>query len=279
MRYITLHNGYPFPVLGLGTWKSKDEVAEQTIATALEIGYRAFDTAFIYGNEKAIGNALKKSDIPREEIYLTSKAWNTVSTRQETRDAFNKSCEDLGTDYLDLYLIHWPGDYHRNSAVWSVMEELYHEGRIKAIGVSNFNVHHINQLMKDHEVKPMVNQVECHVQLQNNFLYEFCMGHDIFLQAYSPLMSSEFEKITKNEQLAEIGKPYNKTAAQVALKWLLSRDIIALPKSSNKDRLKQNYELFDFELTNEDMFEIRKMNKGKRIFPEPDNADFGFTNW
>lgn len=279
MEYVKLHNGYEFPLLGLGTFRAREDEAQRAMEYALEVGYKAFDTAFIYSNEKTIGQTLKQQNVNREDIFLTSKLWNTVSQKTDAREAFERTCDDLGTDYLDLYLIHWPGSYQRNAAMWSVLEELYQEKRVKAIGVSNFNIHHLNSLMSQSTIKPMVNQVECHIKLQNHALQQFCNGHEIYLQAYAPLMSAQFKEITEDENLAKIGEKYGKTAAQIALKALVSRDIIALPKSSNKGRLQQNFEIFDFELTNEETFAIRKMNRGKRIFPEPDNVDFGFSAW
>lgn len=279
MKYVKLHNGYDFPILGLGTFRAREDEAQRAVEYALELGYNAFDTAFIYSNEKTIGKTLKDRNVKRENIYLTSKVWNTVSTKEGTREAFERTCDDLGTEYLDMYLIHWPGSYQRNHAVWTVLEELYKEGRCKAIGVSNFNPHHLTNLIEYSDVVPMVNQVECHVKLQNHFLQQFCDGHEIILQAYGPLMSAQFKEITEDEKLVTIGNQYNKTAAQIALKALVDRGIIALPKSSNKGRLQQNIELFDFELSDEDQLEIRKMNKGKKVFPHSDNVDFGFVEW
>ena len=279
MKYIKLHNDYKFPLLGLGTFRAREDEAQRAIEYALEAGYKAIDTAYIYSNEKTIGKTLKAQNINRSDIYLTSKLWNNIDTKKGAKEAFERTCDDLGTDYLDLYLIHWPGSYERNARVWATLEELYLDGRIKAIGISNFNPHHINHLLSNSDIVPMVNQVECHIKLQNHFLQQFCAENRIYLQAYAPLMSAQFKEITENPTLEEVGKKHDKSAAQIALKWLVTRDIIALPKSSNKARLLQNIDIFDFDLSDEDMFTLRKMNKGKRLFPEPDNVDFGFIEW
>ncbi|BDD01800.1 aldo/keto reductase [Persicobacter psychrovividus] len=276
MKKITLNNGIEIPVVGLGTWKSTDDEVHNAVVHALQNGYTHIDTAAVYGNEEEVGKAWKASGVKREDFFLTTKIWNDVATFEGTKAAFKTSLEKLQTDYVDLILVHWPGSYERFVAVYQALEELYAEGKARAIGVSNFNVHHLNELFRTCKVVPAVNQVECHVKYQNQFLQAFCKEHGIFLQAYAPMMSWKVKDLAADETLVELGKKYGKSATQVALRALIERDIIVLPKSVNLARLDQNVDLFDFELSAEDMGKIRYLNEGTRLFIEPDNMDFGF---
>lgn len=276
MKSIALNNGITIPAIGLGTWQSTEDAVYKAVQHALNIGYRHIDTAAIYGNENEVGQAIADSSLNREEIFLTTKMWNDVATYDGAIAAFEESLKKLKTDYVDLYLIHWPGSYERNLAVWRAFEDLYEQGKIKAIGVSNFSIHHLEHLLKDAKVKPVVNQVECHIFYQNTRLQDFCHAHDIYLQAYAPLTSKNVQELVKDEKIEAIAKKYGVNNTKVALRWLVQRDIIALPKSVNMDRIEQNFNIDDFELSKEDMIALRKLNNGVRTFPEPDNADFGF---
>ncbi|GMB08041.1 diketogulonate reductase-like aldo/keto reductase [Thermolongibacillus altinsuensis] len=267
----TLHNGVKMPWLGLGVWKMEDrEEVIRAVKTALEIGYRHIDTAAIYKNEEGVGQAIKESGVPREEIFITTKVWNSDQGYETTLQAFETSLQKLGLDYVDLYLVHWPvkGKYKET---YKALEKLYKEGRVRAIGVSNFQIHHLEDLMADCEIKPMVNQVEYHPRLSQKELHAFCKKHGIQLEAWSPLMQG---KLLDDPTLIEIGKKYGKSPAQVILRWDLQNEVVTIPKSVKPHRIKENADLFDFELTAEDMEKIDALNKDERIGPDPDNFDF-----
>ncbi|MCG8474916.1 MAG: aldo/keto reductase [Cytophagales bacterium] len=276
MLSIKLNNGVKIPVLGLGTWQAQENEVYHAVKAALKNGYKHIDTATIYENEAEIGQAIQDSGVERKNIFLTTKLWNSVSTAKGTRKAFEESLRLLQTDYVDLYLIHWPGSYERILEVWSEMEKLYEEGKVRAIGVSNFNVHHLDVLLRNGKIKPAVNQVECHVKLQNAFLNEYCQQRGIYLEAYAPMMSWKVGELLEDETLQAIAGKHNKQVTQVALRYLIQRNIVVLPKSVKEERIIQNAALFDFELSAEEMKQIRLLNGGTRLFPEPDNADFGF---
>jgi methylglyoxal/glyoxal reductase len=266
---VTLHNGVDMPWVGFGTFKVENgEVTKEAVKKALEVGYRHIDTAMIYGNEVSVGEAIKESGVPREEIFVTTKVWNADRGYETTLEAFETSLNKLGLEYIDLYLIHWPKD--KNIETWKALEKLYKENKIKAIGVSNFKVHHLEELMANTEIVPMVNQVECHPQYPQDELKKFCDQHKIVLTAWGPLMQGQ---IFDKEIMKEIAKKYNKTVAQVALKWQLQRGIIVIPKSITPERIESNVDLFDFELTQEDMERIAEL-KGDRIGPDPDHITF-----
>lgn len=269
-----LNNGTEIPAVGLGTWKSSSEDAYSAVLSALKAGYRHIDTAMIYKNEEAIGKAIKDSKIPREELFITTKLWNTDQGYETTLKAFNLSLEKLGLEYVDLYLIHWFKGYDKSLSTWKAMEEIYNSGRAKAIGVSNHNVHHIENILNNCNVQPMVNQVETNIQLQNHFLQEYCESKGILLQAYAPLMSWKIGEMLENEVMLDIAKKYNKTVPQIAIRWLMDRGVIVIPKSVNSERIAQNFNVFDFELNKEDMALIKTLNKGVKMFPEMDNITF-----
>jgi diketogulonate reductase-like aldo/keto reductase len=228
----------------------------------------------IYNNENAVGKAIKDSGIPREEIFVTTKLWNTDQGYVKTKAAFELSLEKLGLDYVDLYLIHWFKGYENDLDSWRAMEDIYKEGKAKAIGVSNHNVHHLMNIMQNCEVSPMINQVETHIELQNDFLVEYCQENGIKVEAYAPLMSWRVSEMLKNETMVKIAKEHNKTVPQVAIKWLNQRGIIALPKSVNQSRIEANFDVEDFELTTNNMAEIKALNKGNKMFPEFDNIGY-----
>lgn len=264
---VLLHNGVKMPYFGLGVYKVEEgnEVIE-SVKTALEVGYRAIDTAALYENEEGVGKAIKESGIPREEIFVTTKVWNTDHGYEKTLKAFDKSISKLGLDYVDLYLIHWPG---KDTFIdtWRALEKLYRDGRVRAIGVSNFKSHHLQTLMEHSEEKPVINQVELHPYFQQKELREFCKQHDIVVEAWSPLGRGQ---VLDDPVLAEIGKKYEKTPAQVTLRWHLQNDIVIIPKSVTPSRIKENADIFDFELTAEDMEQIDQLDKNTRLFKDPD---------
>jgi diketogulonate reductase-like aldo/keto reductase len=274
MINVKLNNGIEMPIVGLGTFRSKEEDVYQAVLDAIEAGYRHIDTAMIYGNEEAIGKAIKDSKIPREELFITTKLWNSDQGYEKTKAAFELSLKNLDLEYIDLYLIHWFKGYELALDSYKAMEELYNEGKIKALGVSNFNVHHIMNLLENCTVKPTVNQVETHIALQNEFLQEYCESVGVKLEAYAPLMSQHISDLLSDETMNRIAKKYNKSVPQIAIKWLVTRGIIVIPKSIRKTRIIENFNIFDFELNSEDMADIKKLNKARKIFPEFDNVPF-----
>ncbi|WP_368222866.1 aldo/keto reductase [Bacillus velezensis] len=271
----TLHNGVEMPWFGIGVFKV-EEGAElvNAVKTALVHGYRSVDTAAIYGNEEGVGKGirqgLQEAGLKREDIFVTSKVWNADLGYEETLKAFDTSLEKLGLDYLDLYLIHWPVEGKYIDA-WRALETLYRDGRIKAIGVSNFQIHHLKHLMKETEIKPMINQVEYHPRLTQKELLAFCTEQGIQLEAWSPLMQGQ---LLDHPVLQEIAEKYGKSAAQVILRWDLQNGVITIPKSTKKHRIEENANVFDFELSADDMKRIDDLNENLRVGPDPDNFDF-----
>nr|WP_255726475.1 aldo/keto reductase [Sporosarcina sp. ACRSM] len=267
----TLHNGVEMPWLGLGVFKVEEgQELVHAVKTAIENGYRSIDTAAIYGNEASVGQGIREANIAREDLFITSKVWNSDLGYEATIAAYEESLRKLGLDYLDLYLIHWPvaGKYKE---AWRALETLYKEGRIRAIGVSNFQIHHLEDLMKDAEIKPMINQVEYHPRLTQEDLLAFCQQHTIQLEAWSPLMQGQ---LLDNAELQEIADKHGKSVAQVILRWDLQNGVITIPKSTKEHRIIENATVFDFELTAEDMDCINRMNENYRVGPDPDNFDF-----
>ena len=268
---FTLNNGIEMPYIGLGVWQSKDgQEVINAIHYALDVGYRAIDTAAIYNNEAGVGQAIAQSDVPREEIFVTSKVWNDDQRSGDIAKAFDTTMERLGLDYLDLYLIHWPvtGQY---KDTWKVLEEIYASGRVKAIGVSNFLKHHLEDLLAVAEVVPMVNQMEFHPRLVQQELLEFCKSHSIQYEAWSPLMQGKIFELALLQQLAE---KYGKSIAQIALRWNLQKGVITIPKSVKQERIAANADLFDFEIAAEDMQAIDGLDQNQRVGPDPDNFNF-----
>ena len=268
-----LHNGMKMPRLGLGTWQSAegDEV-EQSVRWALEIGYRHVDTAAIYGNERGVGRAIRESGVSRGEVFVTTKVWNDDQRKghDAVLRAFDESLRRLGMDYVDLYLVHWPvkGKYKE---AWRALEKVYAGGRAKAIGVSNFLVHHLEDVIKDAQVVPMVNQVEFHPRLLQRGLMDACRRQRIVQEAWSPLMKG---KIAHIPQLQELAEKYGKTVAQVVLRWNLLHGIVTIPKSVRRERLEENAGLFGFELSADDMAKVDALDRGERLGADPDNFPF-----
>ncbi len=268
---IRLNNGVEIPQLGLGTFRAQKKEAYEAVMHALKIGYRHIDTAAAYQNEEDVGRAIKDSGVPREEIFVTTKLFQPDQGYLKTKKALHKSLERLGLEYVDLFLIHWPMSYQLTADSYQAMEELYLDGYTRAIGVSNFNFHHLEHLFDTAEIIPQVNQVECHIHLQNHKLHEFCRKNGIYLEAYAPLMSHEIKALLENETMQEIAKKYDKSVPQIALRYQLERGIIILPKSVNKKRIEENYQTLDFTLDDADIDAIAKLNRARKYFPEADN--------
>jgi len=266
-----LSNGVEMPYLGLGVYLSKEgsEVIN-ACKYAIEAGYRHIDTASLYDNEKGVGIAIKECGVPRKEIFITSKVWNNDQGFDSTLRAFDDTLKKLDTDYLDLYLIHWPvKDKYKET--WRALETLYKGGRVKAIGVSNFLVHHLEDLLTSVEIKPMVNQVEFHPYVVQQLLLDFCASHHIQSEAWSPLMQG---KIFNVRRIKELAIKYNKTEAQIVLRWDLQKGVITIPKSVRREIILSNAQLFDFELSTEDVKSIDSLNKNLRVGAHPDHFNF-----
>ncbi|WP_298320108.1 aldo/keto reductase [uncultured Aquimarina sp.] len=266
-----LHNGIDMPYFGLGVYLSdNDREVVNAIQWALDTGYRHIDTASIYKNEEGVGKAIRQSNVLREEIFVVSKVWNSDQGYESTLKAFDKSLERLQLDYLDLYLIHWPveGKYIET---WKALEKLYKDGKIKAIGVSNFMQHHLEDLIENSEIIPMVNQMEFHPYLVQQDLIDFCNKYKIRYEAWSPMMQGKIFKLSILDNLA---KKYNKTVAQIVLRWNLQKGVITIPKSAKKERIISNADLFNFELSQEDVTYIDSLDRNQRTGPDPDNFNF-----
>ena len=266
-----LNNGLEMPWLGFGVFKMSDgQEVEQAIHHALEAGYRSIDTATVYKNEIGTGKAIRESGIPREDIFLTTKVWNSDQRAQRTMAAFEESLERLGTEYVDLYLVHWPvkGCYQET---WKVMEEIYQSGGAKSIGVSNFMIHHLEDILSNSQIVPAVNQVEFHPLLVQPELLKFCQEYMIQVEAWSPLMQGQIITEPTVQRLAE---KYHKTPAQVVLRWNLQKEVVTIPKSTNLNRIVENSQIFDFELSVEDMNILDALDAGKRVGPDPNNFNF-----
>ncbi|AKS38589.1 glyoxal reductase [Anoxybacillus gonensis] len=268
----TLHNGVRMPWLGLGVYKVQEgEEVIRSVRTALEIGYRHIDTAAFYENEEGVGQAIRESGIRREEIFVTTKVWNSDQGYESTLKAFHTSLKKLGFDYIDLYLVHWPVK-EKYKETYKALEKLYKDGFVRAIGVSNFQIHHLEDIFADCEIKPMVNQVEFHPRLTQKELLAFCKQHQIQLEAWSPLMRGG--ELLNEPTLVDIAQKYNKTPAQVILRWDLQHEVVTIPKSVTPQRIAQNANIFDFTLTKEEMDAIDALNENRRIGPDPDHFDF-----
>jgi len=268
---VKLHNNVAMPYLGLGVYKaSEGREVINAVTYALQAGYRHIDTATLYQNEKGVGTAIRQSGIKREAIFVTTKIWNSDHGYDAALKAFDRSLAELGFDYLDLYLIHWPvkGKFRDT---WHALEKLYKQGRVRAIGVSNFMEHHLLDLMESAEIIPMVNQMEFHPYLVQQDLIDFCHEHHIQYEAWAPLMQG---RIVRVDLLKHLARKYNKDLVQIVLRWNLQKGVVTIPKSVTPARILSNSQLFDFELSSEDMKLIDALDKGLRYGSDP--GDFNF---
>jgi 2,5-diketo-D-gluconate reductase A len=263
---VTLNNGLQMPRLGLGTMTLTGDVGVRCVADAISLGYRLIDTAMIYESEPAVGAGIKQSGIKREELFITSKLWKADMGYEQAKKGFQTSINKLGTDYLDLYLIHRPsgGDWKGS---WKAMEELYHQGKIKAIGMSNATFAQLDDLIAHSDVKPAVHQIETHAFFQEDQQLDYLKQHGIQMEAWAPFAEGRHGLFT-NPTLATIGKKYNKTVAQVCLRWHFQRGIIAIPRSSQKAHIAENMNIFDFSLEDSDMAAISTLDLNTTQFPE-----------
>lgn len=260
MKYLTLNDGHSIPLVGFGTYKCTAQEGIQSVTAAIENGYRLIDTAAIYGNEDAVGKGIKASNIPREQLYITTKLWRENLGYASTKKEFARSLQKLNLEYIDLYLIHWPANaknyenwQQTNADTWRAMEELQAEGRIKSIGVSNFFKQHLEVLLQTATMVPAVNQIEFHPGYWQQELVNFCNSKTITVEAWSPLARG---KILKNTILKDIAKKHNTSVAQVCLRWVIQHNVIVIPKSNTPHRIKENIDLFDFELSTLEMTQI-----------------------
>ena len=264
-----LNNGVKMPWLGLGVWKAKEGNETVAVRSAIEAGYRSVDTAAVYGNEEGVAEGIRQSGIDRDQLFITTKVWNADQGYETTLKAFDTSMKKLGLDTLDLYLVHWPvkGKF---VDTWKAMEKLYRDGYVRAIGVSNFNIHHLEELRQNSEIAPVVNQVEYHPMLTQKELLAYCQERQIQLEAWSPLMQGNLD----HPLLVELGQKYGKSPAQIVIRWDLENKVVTIPKSITPERIRQNADVFDFTLSAEDVEKISALNENKRIGPDPDNFDF-----
>jgi diketogulonate reductase-like aldo/keto reductase len=270
---VVLNNGVKMPWLGLGVWQGKPEDGahvEAAVKAAVEIGYRSIDTAAGYENEAGVGRAIRASGLAREEIFVTTKVRNTDQGYDSTLKAFEESRLKLGLDYIDLFLVHWPvkGKYKET---WRALERIYEEGLVRAIGVSNFQVHHLEDILSGGKIVPAVNQVEYHPLLTQVEVHRFCKAQGIQLEAWSPLMLG---RVLANPLVVELAAAYNRTPAQIILRWDLQHGVVTIPKSIRSERIAENAKIFDFELKAEDMNKLDTLNRNERSGPDPDNFNF-----
>ncbi|QZX49489.1 aldo/keto reductase [Mycoplasma sp. E35C] len=279
MKYNLLANNYKMPSIGFGTYKLQEgDECINAVKQALLTGYRHIDGAKIYNNQKSVGEGIRQSKIDRSEIFLTSKVWNTDKGYQSTKDAFYNTIEELGVSYLDLYLIHWPigADFKDNwqevnAETWRAMEELYLEGKIKSIGVSNFLEHHLEALKKTAKILPMVNQIEFHPGCLQPEIVDYCKKNNILIQAWSPFSQS---KILEQKKLVELAEQYEVSVAQLILKWIIQKDIVPLPKSKTNERIKSNFDVFGFMIDQADVKTIDELTDCESSGYHPDKVDF-----
>jgi len=269
---VQLNNGIDIPALGFGVWQIEDQkVCEDTVVKAIQTGYRMIDTAAIYQNEVGVGKAIQNSGVSREDLFITSKVWVQDSGYEKTKAAFQKTLGRLQLDYLDMYLIHWPyGDFLGS---WKAMEELYHEGKIKAIGVCNFPVEKLEELSANSTVAPVINQIELHPVFQQKELQVYNREHNIITQPWSPLGNGN-EELLNNKALKTIAEKYHKTVPQVILRWHLQEGFVVIPKSVTPSRIEENFNVFDFELSEDEMNVVRSLDTGKRLFFDPKDPEW-----
>lgn len=263
MKNVTLNNGIEMPILGFGVFQVPPADTENVVVEAIKAGYRSIDTAAAYRNEEAVGRAVKRSGIARDELFITTKLWIQDAGYEKAKKAFEVSMQKLQMDYVDLYLIHQPlGDVH---GAWRAMEELYKEGKIRAIGVSNFQPDRLMDIITFNEIVPAVNQVETHVFHQQNENQKFMQDNGVQIMSWGPFAEGKNNMFT-NEVLTGIAKEHNKSVAQVVLRWLIQRDVVVIPKSVRRERMDENFNVFDFELSTEDMQQIKTLDQGASLF-------------
>ncbi|WP_304406650.1 aldo/keto reductase [uncultured Clostridium sp.] len=273
--YKSLLNGIDIPKIGFGTYKLKDENETiDTIKYALKVGYRFIDTASFYGNEEWIGKAIKESKIKRENIFLATKVWNDSHGYDKAIDSFEKSMKKLDIDYLDLLLIHWPTKL--NKETWRAFESLYELGKVRAIGVCNFKIGHLEELRKTAKIMPMVNQIEVHPCFSQKEIVNYCNNYKIQVIGWSPIMKGQLLEVPLMIDLAE---KYNKTIAQIALRWHIQKGIIPIPKSSHCGRIADNIDIFNFELSEEDMIKIDRLDRNETVSGIPENTTYNDFKW
>ena len=266
---LTLNTGDPIPQLGLGVFKVEDDVCEQIVLDALEVGYRHIDTAMIYRNEAAVGRAIAKSGIPRDELFITTKLWNSDQGAEATPGALSTSLELLGLDYVDLYLIHWPAplrDQYVES--WLALEQLHEQGLARAIGVSNFEPEHLERILEEGSIVPAINQVELHPAFQQRKLRSVQEPHGIITEAWGPLGQGKYE-LAELPGLSDIAAKHGKSIQQVVLRWHLQEGVVVFPKTVRKERMVENLSVFDFELSVEDMAAMAAMDSDRRVGTHP----------
>ncbi len=267
MLYKTLNQGVQIPMLGLGTYRLTEErEVMEAIKTAIDVGYRHFDTADIYGNHRQLARAFKQIDIPRQELFITSKIWNTDHGYTNVFRVYDRILNELETEYLDLFLIHWPGLSRSYLDTWQAMTELWEKGRVRSIGVSNFLINHIHDLEQNFKVLPAVNQIELHPFFVDWDLVNYCTDRNIAIESWSPIAKG---RVAEHPTLISIGEKYGKSAVQVTLRWHVQHGFIVFPKSASPGRIKQNFDIWDFELTPEEMNQIDSLNQSNRIGPNP----------
>ena len=269
MEYKTLNNGLKMPMVGLGVYNIPEKETQRVVEDALSVGYRSIDTAAMYENEKGVGDAVRACNVPREELFVTTKICEPCYTREETLRTVDRSMRQIGLDYVDLMLLHWP--VGNPTVMWHTLEELYAQGMFKAIGVSNFYPNTFPMIVEDAKVMPVVNQCEAHVLYQQRKMREYLKPYDVALEAWSPLAEGR-SSIFKDKILMSIGEKYGKTSAQIALKFLVQNDIIIIPKTTHKERMVENISLFDFTLTDGDLAEIQRLDTGRNVTGWPSDA-------
>ncbi|EKW99350.1 organophosphate reductase [Ligilactobacillus saerimneri 30a] len=278
---LTLNNGVEIPCVGYGTYKTDPAATATAVTAAIQAGYRHIDTAMVYRNEEGVGQGIKAAGVDRTELFITSKLWNTDRGYEATKVAFQKTLDRLGLDYLDLYLIHWPANEKQfgaeaakiNAETWRAMEELYHAGKIRAIGLSNFMPHHVKKLLETATVKPMVDQIEVHPGWTHADEIKELQAMDIVVEAWGPL-GGQGATVLTNPTMQEIATAHNKSTAQVSLRWVLQQGVLPLPKSVHVDRMKQNMDIFDFELSPTEMATISALPNLGGQCKDPDDVDF-----
>ena len=266
---ITLNDGWTMPQLGYGVYQVPPEEAAESVRTALEAGYRSIDTAALYGNEEGVGKAIAESSVPREELFVTTKLWNDRQGYDEAQRAFDESATKLGLDYRDLYLVHWPAPgQDLYVPTWKAFEKLRADGRVRSIGVSNFQIPHLRRLFEETDAVPALNQIELHPNLQQGDLRSFHHEHDIATEAWSPL--GQGKGLLEDGTLGSLAQKYDKSPAQIVLRWHLQLGNVVIPKSVTPSRVRENINVFDFELADDDLAVIAALETGKRVGPDPD---------